>query len=249
MDYNYATRYQTISSDVNSHSDDEYNAKTGVYVIKTLAYQSDNATAFFRRLDCKIREVERMMGRRSQQQICQRPKIPIIYEFEKTPRNVPIDFYRPEWFNERDHSQKVVASNLSEVAFVPVKDLPPGTKQHPDERLGNLGFNIKYWESTIQEYKIEPGTPDSSERDSEDGCSDDESVDLNAPNANRDVDNNGLSEEFIYNGESDLELDEEDYDNEMEENQDKVGGDVVISDAWETRQRVNWQQEDMYEKV
>ncbi|MBW0471091.1 hypothetical protein O181_010806 [Austropuccinia psidii MF-1] len=102
-------------------------------------------------LDCKIREVEHMMGLRSQQRICQRPKIPIISKFEKTPGNVPIDFYRPEWFNERDHSQNVLAANLSEVAFALVKDLPPGTKQHPYKRLGNLSFNQKYWESTIQE--------------------------------------------------------------------------------------------------
>ncbi|MBW0567957.1 hypothetical protein O181_107672 [Austropuccinia psidii MF-1] len=149
----------------------------------------------------------------------------------------------------REVERKVIQRARQRVAFVPVKDLPPGTKQHPDKRLGNLSFNQKYWESTIQEYEIKPGTPDSSERNSEDSCSDDESVDLNAPNANRDVDNNGLSEEFIYNGESNLELDEEDDHNEMEENQDKVGGDVVMSDAWETRKRVNWQQEDMYEKV
>ncbi|MBW0564301.1 hypothetical protein O181_104016 [Austropuccinia psidii MF-1] len=170
------------------------------------------------------------MGWRSQQQIRRRPKIPIISEFEKTPRNVPIDFYWPEWFNDKDHSQKVVAANLSEVAFVLGKNLPPGTKQHRNKRLCNLIFNQKYWESTIQEYKLKPGTPNSSERDSKDGFSDDESVDLNAPNANHDVNNNGLSEEFIYNGESNLDLDEEDNDNEIKENQDKVSGDVVRFD-------------------
>ncbi|MBW0537050.1 hypothetical protein O181_076765 [Austropuccinia psidii MF-1] len=147
------------------------------------------------------------MGLRSQQQIRQRQKIPIISKFEKTSRNVPIDFYRPEWSNEKDHSQKVVAANLSEVAFVLGKDLPPGTKQNPNKRLGNLSFNQKYWESTIQEYKIKPGTPNSSERDSKAGCSDYESVDFNVPNANCDVNNNGLSEEFIYHGESNLDLD------------------------------------------
>ncbi|MBW0571458.1 hypothetical protein O181_111173 [Austropuccinia psidii MF-1] len=65
--HNYAKRYQIIASDVNAHSDNEYNAKAGVYVIKTLAYKSENATAFFRRLDCKIKDVEAMMGRRSNQ--------------------------------------------------------------------------------------------------------------------------------------------------------------------------------------
>ncbi|MBW0540372.1 hypothetical protein O181_080087 [Austropuccinia psidii MF-1] len=144
VSHNYAKRYQIIASDFNAHRNDEYNSKAGIYVFKTLAYQSDSATAFFQRLDCKIKEVEGMMGHRSQQQIRRRPKIPIISEFEKIPKNIPIDFYRPEWFNEKDHSQKLVVADLSEVAFIPVKDLLPGTKQHPNEILGNLSFNYKY---------------------------------------------------------------------------------------------------------
>ncbi|MBW0543604.1 hypothetical protein O181_083319 [Austropuccinia psidii MF-1] len=94
--HNYPKGYHVISSDVNAHSDEEYNAKAGLYVIKTLAYRSDSATAFFQRLDSKIKDVDWMMGRQSYQRICRRPKKPIFSEFEKTPKKIPIDFYRPE---------------------------------------------------------------------------------------------------------------------------------------------------------
>ncbi|MBW0489005.1 hypothetical protein O181_028720 [Austropuccinia psidii MF-1] len=186
-----------------------------MYVIKTLAYQSKNATAFFCRLDCKIKEVEKMMGCQSNQQIRRRPKIPIISEFKKTPKNVPIDFYRPKWFNEQDHSQKLMVADLSEVAFVPVKELPPGGKQHPDERPGDISFNYKYWDSTIKDYKIEPRTPQSSDRDS-----DDESVDLDTAMAQKYVDNRLVNKEIMEIEKGEIELEPEEIDENYEENQD-----------------------------
>ncbi|KNZ54688.1 hypothetical protein VP01_2882g1, partial [Puccinia sorghi] len=47
-------RYQRIISDVNAHSNDEYNPAKGVYHINTLKFRSENATKFFRRLDAAI---------------------------------------------------------------------------------------------------------------------------------------------------------------------------------------------------
>ncbi|MBW0585027.1 hypothetical protein O181_124742 [Austropuccinia psidii MF-1] len=131
------------------------------------------------------------------------------YDEYNSKSDVPIDFYHPEWFNNRDHSQKIWAASLSKFAFVPVKDLLAGSKQHPDERVGDMTFNYKYWESTIKDYEIKPGTPESSDRDSDADSEADKSVDLDATNTQRDVENQVLSEEFIYNGESDLELFEE----------------------------------------
>ncbi|MBW0490855.1 hypothetical protein O181_030570 [Austropuccinia psidii MF-1] len=133
--HKYPKRYQLIVSDFNANSDDEYNTKTGLYIIKKPPYQSENATAFFKRLDIKMAEVDRMMGHIPNQQVCRRPKKPIISDFEKTPKNIPIDFYQTEWFNEKNNSEKLLASELSEVAFVPVKTLPP------DKRLGDLSFD------------------------------------------------------------------------------------------------------------
>ncbi|MBW0563949.1 hypothetical protein O181_103664 [Austropuccinia psidii MF-1] len=76
--HSYAKRYQIIASDFNSRRNEGYNLKAGNYVVKALGYQSDSATAFFQRLDCKIKEVEGMMVHRSQQQTRRRPKIPIL---------------------------------------------------------------------------------------------------------------------------------------------------------------------------
>ncbi|MBW0478219.1 hypothetical protein O181_017934 [Austropuccinia psidii MF-1] len=142
-----------------------------------------------------------------------------------------------EWLNKRDHSQKIWAANLSKVAFVPVKDLPSGSKQNPDERLGDMTFKNKYWESTIKDYTIEPGTPESSDRDSDADSKADKSVDLNATNAQHDVDNQFLSEELIYNGETDLELFEEEEDDEADQNQANCGEDVLFSDACDPHNR------------
>ncbi|MBW0462098.1 hypothetical protein O181_001813 [Austropuccinia psidii MF-1] len=228
--HNYPKRYQVIASDVNAHSDDEYNAKAGVYVIKTLAYRSDSATAFFRRLDSKIKDVDRMMGRRSYQRIRRRPKKPILSKFEKTPKNIPIDFYRPEWFNEKNHSQKIMVADLGEVAFVPTKNLPPGSKEHPDERLGDLTFSNKYWDSVSKDYQIEPGTPENSDSVSLASSDGDESIDLDAAANERDVDNNLVEEELIKHEESEVEFAEEEKDSVSQNDED-----VLMFDAWETR--------------
>ncbi|MBW0521495.1 hypothetical protein O181_061210 [Austropuccinia psidii MF-1] len=44
VSHNHAKRYKIITSDANAHSDYEYNSKAGIYVVKTLAYQSDSPT-------------------------------------------------------------------------------------------------------------------------------------------------------------------------------------------------------------
>ncbi|MBW0522464.1 hypothetical protein O181_062179 [Austropuccinia psidii MF-1] len=210
---NYAKRYQVIASDGNACSDDEYNSKAGMYVIKTLAYQSKNATAFFCRLDCKIKEVEKIMGCQSNQQIRWSPKIPIISKFKKTPKNAPIDFYRPKWFNEPDRSQKLMVADLLEAEFVPIKELPPGGKQHPNERLGYISFNYKYWDSTIKDYEIEPRTSQSSNKDSNDGSlGDDESVDLDMAMAQKDVDNHLVNKKIMEIEKGEIELEPEEID-------------------------------------
>ncbi|MBW0575203.1 hypothetical protein O181_114918 [Austropuccinia psidii MF-1] len=219
VSHNYAKRYQAIAADVNAHSDDEYNSKLGIYIIKTLPYRSNSATAFFRRVDA-------MMGHKANQRVCRRPKEPIFSDFAKTPKNAPIDFYKPKWFNERNHSENLIAAELSGVAFVPVKDLPPGAKQHSDERLGDISFSCKYWESIIKDYEIDPGTPESSEEGSVGSSIGDESIDLDAARGECDVDNNFLEEPTLENGESEPELMEEENETRYQKNED-----VVMVDA------------------
>ncbi|MBW0529205.1 hypothetical protein O181_068920 [Austropuccinia psidii MF-1] len=196
VSHNYAKRYQVIASDVNAHSNDEYSLKLGIYIIKTLPYQSKSATAFFRRLHSKINEVDAMMGHKSN-----------------------------EKFNKRNHSEKLIAAELSWVAFVLVRDLPPGAKQHPDEQLGNLSFSCKYWESIRKDYGIEPGTPKSSEEGIVGS-----SIYLNAARGKCNVDNNYLEEPSVGNGEIEPELMEEENESCYQKNED-----VLMVDAWDTR--------------
>ncbi|MBW0496604.1 hypothetical protein O181_036319 [Austropuccinia psidii MF-1] len=56
-----------------------------------------------------------------------------------------------------------MVADLGEVAFVPTRNLPPGSKEHPDEQLGDLSFSNKYWDSVIKYYQINPCTPDNSD--------------------------------------------------------------------------------------
>ncbi|MBW0571460.1 hypothetical protein O181_111175 [Austropuccinia psidii MF-1] len=142
-----------------------------------------------------------------------------------------------------------MAADLSKVAFVPEKDLPPKGKQHPDERLGDLSFNYKYWDSTIKDYEIEPRTPESSERDSDAGnLSDDESVDLDAANSQCDVDNRLVNKQIIEMEQGEIELEPEENNEEFEESQE-VAGDVIMSDAWESSGRkFQHSQTDYYEE-
>ncbi|MBW0473788.1 hypothetical protein O181_013503 [Austropuccinia psidii MF-1] len=127
-------------------------------------------------------------------------------QFSSAEENIPIDFYRPEWFNQKNHSEKQIVADLSEFSFVPIRDLPPGPKQHPDEQLGDWAFNQKYWHSTIKEYKIKPNSPDRSDSYSVASSIGDESVDLNEEH---DFDNNLLEKEIIKNEKSKVELEPE----------------------------------------
>ncbi|KNZ55276.1 hypothetical protein VP01_2722g3 [Puccinia sorghi] len=51
-------RYQKIISNLSSHSNNEYDSKKGLNIIKTLKFQSENATKFFHHLDAAIRKQE-----------------------------------------------------------------------------------------------------------------------------------------------------------------------------------------------
>ncbi|MBW0556723.1 hypothetical protein O181_096438 [Austropuccinia psidii MF-1] len=226
--HKYPKQYQVIALDVNAHSDDEYNAQLGVYVIKTLAYRYERATTFFHRINGKIKEVDAMLGCRSYKQIRQSPKKPIISEFAKTPKNIPVFFYRPEWFNERNHSEKMIVADVGDVAFVSVKDIPSGLKEHPDERLSNCPFNNKYWNLTIKDYEVEPDTPEDSDDYSISISDSNEMIDLDENNQ-LDVDQNLVEQDIIKHEQREVELVDE------VEDVNEKDGDVLMADAWDMR--------------
>ncbi|KNZ55837.1 hypothetical protein VP01_2568g3 [Puccinia sorghi] len=78
-------QYQRIISNVSAHSNGEYDSKKGLYVIKTLKFQSENTSKFFHRLVAAILvsdELEQKHG-------------PLL------------DFYDPAWFNNLLTQQRI----------------------------------------------------------------------------------------------------------------------------------------------
>ncbi|KNZ48699.1 hypothetical protein VP01_5474g1 [Puccinia sorghi] len=94
-------QYLAVISDTSAHSDDEYNSKRGVYEIKTLPIQSENATKFVCRLDEAILKAGGLKGKRFQRRKPLPPKNPQDTIFPKPPKGLPlVDFYHPDWFND-----------------------------------------------------------------------------------------------------------------------------------------------------
>ncbi|MBW0542174.1 hypothetical protein O181_081889 [Austropuccinia psidii MF-1] len=60
---NFPDQYLKILSQVDSHSDDEFSSKAGVYLIKKLPYRSKNATTFMCRVDEEIQKFENSEGK------------------------------------------------------------------------------------------------------------------------------------------------------------------------------------------
>ncbi|KNE87534.1 hypothetical protein PSTG_19081, partial [Puccinia striiformis f. sp. tritici PST-78] len=99
-DHKLPQRYRRIVSDINSHSDDEYDPQRDVYVVKKLNYRSANATKFFRRLDKLMLEDDQVNNRKPRRKRLFMKTGPASI-FRKAPRGHPLDFYDPDWFNKR----------------------------------------------------------------------------------------------------------------------------------------------------
>ncbi|MBW0542273.1 hypothetical protein O181_081988 [Austropuccinia psidii MF-1] len=115
----------------------------------------------------------------------------------------------------------MIAADVGDVAFVSVKDIPSGSKEHPDERLSNRAFNNKYWNLTIKDYEIEPDTPEDSDNYSISISDSNEMIDLDVNNQ-LDVDQNFVEQEIIEHEKREVEL------------VDEVE-DVLMADSWDMR--------------
>ncbi|KAI9626700.1 hypothetical protein H4Q26_017746 [Puccinia striiformis f. sp. tritici PST-130] len=93
-DHKLPQRYRRIVSDINSHSDDEYDPQRDVYVVKKLNYRSANATKFFRRLDKLMLEDDQVNNRKPRRKRLFMKTGPASI-FRKAPRGHPLDFYDP----------------------------------------------------------------------------------------------------------------------------------------------------------
>ncbi|MBW0520933.1 hypothetical protein O181_060648 [Austropuccinia psidii MF-1] len=96
-----------------------------------------------------------------------RPIVPIRSASTKVPRNMPLDFYHPDWFNKCNYAQRSSMENSKQVAFVPLSIVKMSKNIHPDENLCNKAFNEKYWEEVTQPYDLSHEGAESSGNDDE----------------------------------------------------------------------------------
>ncbi|MBW0557671.1 hypothetical protein O181_097386 [Austropuccinia psidii MF-1] len=82
-----------------------------------------------------------------------RPIVPIPSQFTKAPKGMPLDFYSPDWFDQRYYSKKLFVANSWKVAFIPT-DIEMSNQIHTDERIHDKAFNQKYWEVVSQPYDL-----------------------------------------------------------------------------------------------
>ncbi|MBW0536351.1 hypothetical protein O181_076066 [Austropuccinia psidii MF-1] len=151
----YPKTYLKVLENANSHRDNEYNPKYSVYVVKKLAYRSDSAKFFFKNLDNKIIKAKKVRGQRAQQRVRRQPKIHIPSMFSKAPKQLPINFYDLEWFNNLDNAEQLFVADTAHISFLPAsKNQATQKLNHPDEKLGDTALNSKYWEQISEEENL-----------------------------------------------------------------------------------------------
>ncbi|KAI7964258.1 hypothetical protein MJO29_004685 [Puccinia striiformis f. sp. tritici] len=191
-------RYQKVISDVNCHSDDEYNSQRKVYVVKTLKFRSANATKFFRRLDATIATSDELDGKRVQRRRRFIPPTPEPSLFTKPPKGQPLDFYNPEWFNKLLPQQRINIANTREVAFLPNASQSLMGKKIASEKLSDKKFTAAFFDQLSKPYdlthEIEDNGDDDTPTDDEDDASyNGEEIDL----ANTSGDNDEEDDEDV----------------------------------------------------
>lgn len=224
INQNLPKSYQTVVSQIQAHSDDEYIPDKDVYVVKKLPYCSEAANIFFKRLDEEIQQFQKSKGKRPQNRRRVRAKNPPETIFPQAPKGLPIDFYNPDWFNNKLPAQKMSLADNKLVAFLPNPVLSLSGNWNSDEWLSNKHFTDIHWERATKpydlSYEIKP------EED------DDESEDLNDSDYGKSIDLEATDDE------EEDEEEEEEEDDENEYNNNKVlGGDEEMSDGKEGEER------------
>ncbi|MBW0504895.1 hypothetical protein O181_044610 [Austropuccinia psidii MF-1] len=151
---NFPQRYLKVLNDVNAHSDDEFDEKLELFTIKKLPYRSESANSFFRSLDLKMKQANKLAGKKGQKYPRCQLQPSVDSELGKAPSGMPIDFYSPEWFNEQDYAIRSVVAQTKKVAFIPVQTLQAGPHPNEDETISDSAFNKKYWASFTEPYNL-----------------------------------------------------------------------------------------------
>ncbi|EFP76958.1 uncharacterized protein PGTG_02419 [Puccinia graminis f. sp. tritici CRL 75-36-700-3] len=217
-------RYQKIISDVNCHSDDEYDPKLKAYVIKTLRFRSANATKFFRRLDAAIQTSDELDGKRPQRRQRIVPATPHPSQFPKPPKGQPLDFYNPDWFNELLPQQRMDVANTREVAFLPDASQSLMGKRLASEKLSDRKFIAHFFDQLSKPYDLtheieENGEDDESTDAEQDAGSGGEEIDLEGTSDEEDEDYEEEQEDadFVDDSMQTSDRDNDDGNNEEEE--------------------------------
>lgn len=79
---------------------------------------------------------------------------PVISDFKKAPKYLPIHFYIPEWFNRLFPGQKRLTSDAAEVDFLPEASQSLLPTIYPDEKQADARFSGKYLEVLKQLYSM-----------------------------------------------------------------------------------------------
>ncbi|EGG01262.1 uncharacterized protein MELLADRAFT_92532 [Melampsora larici-populina 98AG31] len=182
----YPPRYKAICENILSHSDDEQEPGKNYLTIKTLEYRSKNASKFMRRLDIEMQKAAQVAGKASPHLERRLPKVPVPSSFTRAPRDLPIDFYKANWFNKLPSGQKRLIPDATQVAFLPdaSQSLFPSPQTHPDERLSDKLFTAKYLNVYLPSYELYD--EDQVDEESEEGSDvesvvDRENVKMNEP--------------------------------------------------------------------
>ncbi|KNZ52065.1 hypothetical protein VP01_3706g2, partial [Puccinia sorghi] len=233
-------RYQRMISDVNAHSDDEYNPSKGCYYIKTLKFRSENATRFFRRLDAAMLVSDELEQKRVQRRKRIPSPRPAASIFSKPPKGLPLDFYDPDWFNNLLPQQRIDVADTRQVALLPDATQSLQGKQVASEKLTDKQFNAKFFDQLSAPYdlthEIENNDDEEETDDEDDGSYVGEEIDLdNTSGSGDDEDTYEEADqedkdfvEEVMDGDEDGNYDE--YDEEEEDARDQRYNDMVLDE-------------------
>ncbi|KAH9807674.1 hypothetical protein DFH28DRAFT_1146224 [Melampsora americana] len=218
----FKQRYLDLISPIDAHSDDEYSEKHHCHIVKTLDYRSANANAFFVRLTQEMEKNNRLEGKRPQGRIRRRPKNPVMSTLGRPPKNMPIDFYDPAWFNELTDAQKTKVADVYRVALLPNAKLSFCAVSAADEKLSDKAFYSKFWDQITGFYDLshvigsEEDKDDDNDNNNEDSDYDDE-IDLEDTSGEDDEDEESDGDNHDGFVAEDDEVDEKFQDDEFDD--------------------------------
>ncbi|KNZ46781.1 hypothetical protein VP01_6962g1 [Puccinia sorghi] len=123
------------------------------YTIKKLKFCSENAMKFFH-LDVAMLASAALENKRVQRRLRDPPTTPQESLSPQPPKSLPLDFYKPKWFNELLPQQKLEIVNTREVAFLPDASQSLMGKRAPSKKLSNKKFTQTFFDCLSVPYDL-----------------------------------------------------------------------------------------------